>query len=315
MRKRLVGPLLAFSVGILWSSIGVAQATRTWVSGVGDDANPCSRTAPCKTFAGAISKTAPSGEIDVLDPGGFGALTITKPIIIDGGDSQSGVLVAGTNGFAVSAGPTDAVVVRHLKFNGLGPTGSSLAGIKFLSGGSLTVEDCVIEGFGGASSFGIDFEPTSGTTASLQVTNTIIRNNTGGIMIGNSATKTTAQIVDCTITGNGRAAVRADTNATVMVSRTIASGGANGFTACSVGSGSPILSVDESSATNNAGFGIGAGGATCTGGIVYLSNSVSMGNGGGLVIGNFGAILSFGGNKICCNTAFNGPPTGSVALQ
>jgi hypothetical protein len=61
-----------------------AQATRTWVSGVGDDANPCSRTAPCKTFAGAISKTAPCGEISVLDPGGFGAVTITKSITING---------------------------------------------------------------------------------------------------------------------------------------------------------------------------------------------------------------------------------------
>ena len=65
-----------------------AQATRTWVSGVGDDANPCSRTAPCKTFPGAISKTAPGGEIDALDPGGFGALTITKAITIDGGGGQ-----------------------------------------------------------------------------------------------------------------------------------------------------------------------------------------------------------------------------------
>ena len=63
-------------------SLAHAQATRTWVSGVGDDANPCSRTAPCKTFAGAISKTAAGGEINVLDPGGFGAVTITKSITI-----------------------------------------------------------------------------------------------------------------------------------------------------------------------------------------------------------------------------------------
>src|SRR5216684_8686022 len=66
------------------SVVANAQATRTWVSGVGDDANPCSRTAPCKTFAGAISKTAKGGEIDALDPGGFGAVTITKSITIDG---------------------------------------------------------------------------------------------------------------------------------------------------------------------------------------------------------------------------------------
>src|SRR3989440_249753 len=79
-----------------------AQATRTWVSGVGDDANPCSRTAPCKTFAGAISKTAAGGEINCLDPGGFGAVTITKSIAIDCSEVFGSVLVSGTNGIVIS---------------------------------------------------------------------------------------------------------------------------------------------------------------------------------------------------------------------
>src|SRR5580658_6257824 len=101
------------------ATIAHAQATRTWVSGVGDDANPCSRTAPCKTFAGAISKTAPSGEIDALDPGGFGALTITKAITIDGGGGQvASVLVSGTPGITISAGPADRVILRNLAING-----------------------------------------------------------------------------------------------------------------------------------------------------------------------------------------------------
>src|ERR1700757_1424415 len=84
-----------------------AQATRTWVSGVGDDVNPCSRTAPCKTFAGAISKTATCGEIDALDPAGFGAVTITKSIIIDGGPGVASVLHSGTNGIVVSLSSAD----------------------------------------------------------------------------------------------------------------------------------------------------------------------------------------------------------------
>src|SRR5947209_14665799 len=89
-------------------SLARAQATRTFVSGVGNDANPCSRTAPCKTFAGAISKTAAGGEIDALDPGGFGAVTITKAITIDGGGGQvASVLVSGTNGIIVQAGVND----------------------------------------------------------------------------------------------------------------------------------------------------------------------------------------------------------------
>ena len=79
-----------------------AQATRTWVSGVGDDANPCSRTAPCKTFAGAISKTAAGGIINCIDPGGFGAVTITKSITIDCSPFIGGVLAAGTNAINVN---------------------------------------------------------------------------------------------------------------------------------------------------------------------------------------------------------------------
>src|ERR1043166_848374 len=104
-------------VPVLYTAPAHAQATRTWVSGVGDDANPCSRTAPCKTFAGAISKTAPGGEINCLDPGGFGALTITKSIsIICGESGEAGVLVSGTPGITVVAGPSDRVVLRGLDF-------------------------------------------------------------------------------------------------------------------------------------------------------------------------------------------------------
>src|SRR5580692_1582970 len=122
-----------------------AQATRTWVSGVGDDANPCSRTAPCKTWPGAISKTATGGEIDALDPGGFGAVTITKAITLDGGGGQvASVLVSGTNGINVTAGPNDVVILRNLRFNGVG---SGLSGINFISGAVLSVENCEIFGF------------------------------------------------------------------------------------------------------------------------------------------------------------------------
>src|SRR5215469_15830934 len=141
---------IALAIG-LWSSVAWAQASRTWVSGVGDDANPCSRTAPCKTFAGAISKTAPGGEIDALDPGGFGALTITKAITLDGGGGQvASVLVAGTNGIVVAAGPNDVVIIRNLRINGIG---SGFNGIRFLSGKSLDVENCYIFGF---TTHGID---------------------------------------------------------------------------------------------------------------------------------------------------------------
>src|SRR5438045_6460883 len=106
--------LIVLGIFLLASVIMNAQASRTWVSGVGDDANPCSRTAPCKTFAGAISKTAAGGEIDALDPGGFGAVTITKSITIEGNPFQAGTLVSGANGLNISAAATDGIVLRGL---------------------------------------------------------------------------------------------------------------------------------------------------------------------------------------------------------
>src|ERR1700687_3392857 len=111
------------SLGALYTAPAYAQATRTWVSGVGDDVNPCSRTAPCKTWAGAISKTAAGGEIDALDPGGFGAVTITKAITLDeGGGSLVSSLVANSNAFNVNAGANDVVSLRNISVNGLGQT-------------------------------------------------------------------------------------------------------------------------------------------------------------------------------------------------
>src|SRR6185295_13986560 len=111
-----------------------AQASRTWVSGVGDDANPCSRTAPCKTFPGAISKTAAKGEINVLDPGGFGAVTITKAMTIVSESFHSGVHAPGINGVIINAGANDTVVLRGLNLDGLG---SGVAGIKVLKAGAV----------------------------------------------------------------------------------------------------------------------------------------------------------------------------------
>src|SRR5579872_6871373 len=167
---------LALAVGLPIAPAN-AQATRTWVSGVGDDANPCSRTAPCKTFAGSISKTAPGGEIDALDPGGFGALTITKSITLDGGGGQvASVLVAGTNGIVVAAGASDVVIIRNLRLYGLLGNGTNsgnagLSGISFISGKDLNIENCVIFGFNTAG-----ITATLSATATLHVVNTIIKN-------------------------------------------------------------------------------------------------------------------------------------------
>src|SRR5665213_1111585 len=131
MRKftLLLAAMAICGLASLYVTPAFAQATHTWVSGVGDDANPCSRTAPCKTFAGAISKTAISGAISVLDPGGFGAVTITKAIsIINDYSGEGEILASGTYGITVNAGATDTVILRGLVIDGAGQTG--LTGIR-----------------------------------------------------------------------------------------------------------------------------------------------------------------------------------------
>jgi hypothetical protein len=159
-----------------------AQATRTWVSGVGDDANPCSRTAPCKTFAGAIGQTAAGGEIDALDPGGFGEVTITKSITIDGGGGQvASVAVSGTDGIDVAAGATDIVTIRNVRLqgflgNGSSPNSAGIDGIKFTSGATLTIDNCKIDGF---ATWGI--LANTSANAILNITNTTITNSGDGI--------------------------------------------------------------------------------------------------------------------------------------
>jgi len=139
-----------------------AQATRTWVSGVGDDANPCSRTAPCKTFAGAISKTAQHGEISVLDPGGFGAVTITKSITLNGDGTLAGILAAGTNGIVINAGASDIIKLHNLSING---AGSGLNGVRFLAGEALEIENVAIDGF---TQSGIDVSLAGGGRLSVK---------------------------------------------------------------------------------------------------------------------------------------------------
>src|SRR5918997_817855 len=121
-------------IALALPSTAFGQATRTWVSGVGDDANPCSRTAPCKTFAGAISKTAAGGEINIIDPGGFGGVTITKSLTIRARGATGGALVSGTNAIVVNAAATDKITIDGLDINGIG-TGAqvSLTGIKVLN--------------------------------------------------------------------------------------------------------------------------------------------------------------------------------------
>jgi hypothetical protein len=182
-------PILTSICFVAFAHTASAQATRTWVSGVGDDANPGSRTAPCKTFAGAISKTAASGVISVLDPGGFGTVTITKSITIDGGGVEGSILGSLVNGVIINAAATDVVVLRNLQLEG---TGTGLSGIKILNAGAVYVENCRIKGF----KTGIEEVTTATTGTQIFLRDSFIHEcNIAGISLTPGATAASAAVV------------------------------------------------------------------------------------------------------------------------
>lgn len=170
------------SVAVLYGGTAQAQATRTWVSGVGDDVNPCSRTAPCKTFAGAISKTAASGIINCIDPGGFGAVTITKSITIDCFNTIAGVLAPGSNGINI---PTAGIVVnlRGLDIEGVG---SGAIGVNITGASTVRIDRCNVFGFKAGAATGINLAPTA-AGGRLVIDNSRIHSNSIGIQLNGAA--------------------------------------------------------------------------------------------------------------------------------
>jgi hypothetical protein len=297
-KVRLVA--LASAVAAICSTtpLAYAQATRTWVSGVGDDVNPCSRTAPCKTFAGAISKTASPGEIDTLDPGGFGTLTITKSITIDGTAGLGGVLASGVQGFVINAASTDTVILRNLDINGAGTTLGTI-GVHILSARDVRIENCKIYGF---SQLGISDQRTAGR---LVVTDTVVNHNgmTGILVQPSSASTLIANLENVRMDSNGDSGLAISMGAGALVSRSTASGNTNnGFSADSLGQ----ISLESSIASaNNIGI-------LNSGGTIIMSNTTVSLNNLGISGGN---IYSFGNNRILGNSSGSGAPSSTVPQQ
>jgi hypothetical protein len=291
--------LAALLVCLIHVAPAQAQATRTWVSGVGDDANPCSRTAPCKTFAGAISKTAISGVINCLDPGGFGAVTITKSISIDCHETIGSVLVAGTNGITIN-GAGAIVNLRGLDFQGIA---QGLIGISILAASTVTVEDVVINGF---TSHGISDTRTTASTE-LFVKNTSIRNNRGaGVFLQGTSNTVTLENVFSFNNGYG---LQAATGNFILLSRSVMSG--NTTTGVSAAAGAQIL-VNNTEIGGN-GTGISAAGTAPTTVTVILANSDIFFNGTGITGAGVG---SYGNNRIFGNTTAGPTPfTGAATTD
>jgi hypothetical protein len=286
----------AFAVVILtlaFVSIAQAQASRTWVSGVGDDANPCSRTAPCKTFAGAISKTAACGEIDALDPAGYGAVTITKSITIDGTGTFASILASLVNGIIINAAATDVITIRGISINGFC---NGISGIRILSAKTVNVEDCVIFRFNTGN--GITVEETS--DLNLNVRNTVVRDNTNaGINLNTTAGSVKATLDNVSLTGNGTHGLHARTNTRVIANNCVFSNNTTNGVLSDATSGFATVRVWNSNISLNGGNGLRAGNAGGgVSGIEIGQNQINNNTGSGVLIGTGGAVETFTNNSI-----------------
>jgi len=234
-------------------SIAQAQASRTWVSGVGDDANPCSRTAPCKTFAGAISKTAACGEIDALDPAGYGAVTITKSITIDGTGTFASILASLTTGIIINAASTDVITIRGVSINGFC---NGLRAMNILQAKTVNIEDCVMFRFNGP---GILVNESS--DLALNIRNTVVRDNVGaGLDMTTSSGAVKFSISNCSFNGNSHGIHAKQRTQGTVDNSVMANNTTNGAFSDAVTAGTAaIIRIWNSQMGNNGGSGVRAG--------------------------------------------------------
>ena len=311
--KRILSSLLIAGLVAGFSSGAFAQATRTWVSGVGDDVNPCSRTAPCKTFAGAISKTAINGEINALDPGGFGAITIVKSINIDCHEIFASILASGTTGaiISIAAGngndPLRTVRIRNVNVNGAGLSGSvgtrtGINGIRIDNANQVSIEDCLVTDF---SQNGIRDQRTTG--GRLTVTNTIVRNNTSTGLLSNPSSGSTALnvVLDNVVAEGNNTGITAANGSLMSIKRSTISN--NLFNGLDCENATTVMAVDNSLLSNN-----GLNGFTVvSGGTLRLSNTDIANN----ATAASGPWTSFGNNRITGNPGTTGTAAGGASTD
>jgi hypothetical protein len=282
------------------------MATRTWVSGVGDDANPRSRTAPCKTFAGAISKTDPSGEIDALDPGGYGAVTITKSMTIDGRGTLASILNSATTGIVVNAGVNDVVIIRNVTLNG---AGSGVRGIRFLAGAALHLENVQVFGNSGPgilvdANMAVEF---------VAVNVTVERNGNSGIIVQPGAAGSAQVALERVRAQNNQGSgieIRDRTKGTIV--DCLMAGNSSHGLVVSTGPGASEVGVDRSASCSNGSVGIRAAGSPNA--VVRIANLDVFNNGGGVQATEGSTIASYGNNRIAGNGT-NGSPTTTIGQQ
>lgn len=303
-RNKLFGVFAAATLMALTGALPAqAQATRTWVSGTGSDLNPCSYTAPCKTFAAAITNTAAGGEIDAISPGGYGTFTITKNITIDGGAGQvASILASGTNAINVT-GSGIVVTVKNLSLNGLS---ASSVGINFTQGAQLNVINCDIMGM---TSYGIGFVPTN-AGAKLFVSNTTIHNGAAyGIVVAGptSGSPALATLDTVKLFQNGIGFLAQDNTNTSISRSNMSNNSSTGVFVLSSGANA-FVSLDSSTVANNGGYGLQVSGNGVP--RIRLSNTFITGNVTASMSGA-GFVFSFGNNHIVDN-GIDTPPGGGI---
>ena len=298
--------LAVMALSLMAFSSAQAQS-RTWVSGVGDDLNPCSRTAPCKTFSGAISKTATNGEINCLDPGAFGTVTITKSIQIDCHEVFAGILNSATNGVSIafdSFAGTDtrkSVRLRNLNFSGFdtGTRGISITGAVGVTGTEVFVEDCKIDGNFGSPGNGIRDARSGGGL--LMVNNTTIRNMLGagiGTAPANGAANLKVVLSNVRVSNCANGVAVSTNNKVTIYDSVFNQNSSAGIFAEDLDAGSQTeVAVDNCVVSDN-----GTGFNASTNSTIRVSNTTAMYN----TALFSGSVLSYANNQ-AAGAAFGGP--------
>ncbi len=281
MRQALLSlAIIGLAFPFLAASPAQAQAARTWVSGTGNDANPCSRTAPCRTFDQALTVTQPGGEINCLDAGDFGGLNITMSVTISCQAGTAGMVAQefGTLGTRVHAATTDVVTVRGLDIKGQDYSG---AGIFIESAKAVHIEKCTIRNVRAnpVTAAGI-FIGSVAATIFLFVEDTVISDNSVGIRLASTGGFKVASLKNVVITGSTSDGLQLpDSNTYANVTKSIISG--NGGSAVVAGSSSSTVNIDRSTIANNA----VALNAAVSGATIRISGNNIYNNTTGFVIG------------------------------
>ena len=280
--------LLALAV----SGASANAQTRTWVSGVGNDADPCSRTAPCKTLAGAISKTSAGGEISVMDAGGYGAVTITKAITINGEGTLASILSGSGVAITVNAASSDKVILRNLQING---AGGGTVGVEVLSG-SVTIDKCLIYDFTSGFFGGIGVLVNSSSNTYVDIRDTGISYSSHGVWTSSSGGFAAVTLDNVRINGApGYGVLAASSNTFISINRSYI---ANvGVAAIYTSSGNGVVDVTDSVLTNN----VVAVNAGASGSTIRLNNTSLFDNTTALVTAGGATIATANNNKAAGN--------------